>query len=197
MTAAATSVAAVRGIERASPALLRALARAADRLALPLDGLVATIAVETAGTWRANVRNPSSGATGLIQWLPSTARAQGTTVDALARLTPVQQVPWIEAYFRPWKRKLRRAADVYLAVFAPKFIGAGDDVLMFRRGAPAYDQNAHLDTDSDGVITVREAVAPVRAMLHAAADRERVPVPPAMSPLLLLAAGRLAWRFLR
>jgi hypothetical protein len=193
----ATSAAAVRGIERASPALLRALARAAAELRLPLDALVATIAVETAGTWRANIRNPASGATGLIQWLPSTARAQGTTVEALARMTPVQQVPWVAAYFRRWQGKLRTASDVYLAVFSPKYIGAEPDVIMYRRGQPAYDQNAHLDTDVDGVITVAEATAPVRAMLALASERERVTIPPVMSPLLLLAVGRTLWSILK
>ena len=41
------------------------------------------------------------GATGLIQFLPSTARGLGTTTDALAGMSSVEQLNYVEKYFDP------------------------------------------------------------------------------------------------
>ena len=55
-----------------------------DELAIDPDFLMACMAWESAETFRANIKNAAgSGATGLIQFMPSTARALGTTAEAL------------------------------------------------------------------------------------------------------------------
>ncbi len=63
--------------------------------------VAAVINFESAQRWSSNVRNPNSNATGTIQFMPATARRMGTTVDALARMTVVEQLRGpVKEYFR-------------------------------------------------------------------------------------------------
>src|SRR5690625_4614109 len=55
------------------------------KLKIDPSWLMACMAFESARTFRPDIRNAAgSGATGLIQFMPATARGLGTTVDALA-----------------------------------------------------------------------------------------------------------------
>ena len=79
---------------------------------------------ESAGTFSSSVQNPSTRATGLIQFMPSTARGMGTTVEQLAQMTPLEQMNWVEAYLSKYKSKgLNNPTDIYMAVFYPVSIG--------------------------------------------------------------------------
>jgi len=71
-------------------------------------------------------RNPTSNATGLIQFMPRTARGLGTTIDVLYNMTGQEQMRWVEAYFSPFRGKLDSQEDVYMAVFYPVAIGKPD-----------------------------------------------------------------------
>src|SRR5690606_35366384 len=65
----------------------------ADQLGMNPDHLMAVMAFETGETFRPDIRNAAgSGATGLIQFMPATARGLATTPDELARLTAARQV---------------------------------------------------------------------------------------------------------
>ena len=44
--------------------------------------------------------NPNGGATGLIQFVPRTARNLGTTTHELGRMTAVQQLAYVEKYYK-------------------------------------------------------------------------------------------------
>ena len=68
-------------------------------------------------------RNPSSSATGLIQFIKSTASRLGTSVDALYGMTGQQQMAYVKAYFSPYRGRLSSQEDVYMAVFYPVAIG--------------------------------------------------------------------------
>lgn len=68
-------------------------------------------------------RNPSSSATGLIQFIKSTASRLGTSVDALYNMTGQQQMAYVSAYFSPYRGRLSSQEDVYMAVFYPVAIG--------------------------------------------------------------------------
>lgn len=78
--------------------------------------------------------NPTTGATGLIQFMPGTARALGTTVEALKQMSNVQQLDYVYKYFFPYKGKLNTFADVYLTIFYPAAVGKPDyqfpDIVM-------------------------------------------------------------------
>lgn len=73
-----------------------------------------------------SVRNESSTATGLIQFLASTARSLGTTTTQLSEMSGLQQLYYVERYLSPYKGKLNGFIDVYLAVFYPKALAWSD-----------------------------------------------------------------------
>lgn len=133
------------------------------------DYLMACIAFESAETFRPDIRNAAgSGATGLIQFMPATARGLGTTTDALAAMTAEQQLEWVLAYFLPYKGRLHTLADVYMAILWPAGIGKPDDWTLWDQASrpTTYRQNAGLDLNGDGRITKAEAAAKVLAKLE-------------------------------
>lgn len=136
----------------------------AEALGIPVDYLMAVIAFESAGTFRADIRNMAgSGATGLIQFMPATARGLGTTTDALAAMTPEDQLNYVYRYFLPYRGRLKTLSDVYMAVLWPRAIGKPEiHVLWNKASAPTtYRQNAGLDLNRDGEITKAEAASRV------------------------------------
>jgi len=98
----------------------------------------------------------------LIQFMPATARDLGTTTDVLAKMTAVQQLDYVEKYFRPYYKRINSLSDMYMAILLPKYVGQPDDAVLFS-GGTAYRQNAGLDANKDGKITKAEASAKVRA----------------------------------
>lgn len=58
----------------------------------------------TGERFRANTVNRASGATGLIQFMPSTAKQLGTTTDKLAAMTEVDQLDYVAKYFVSQKK---------------------------------------------------------------------------------------------
>ncbi len=73
-------------------------------------------------------RNGLSGqtATGLLQFIESTARNMGTTTEAISRMSPVEQLRLVERYLTPFCGRLNSLADVYLAVFRGFIVKGGD-----------------------------------------------------------------------
>lgn len=134
----------------------------------PIDYLpwkMACIGFESAGTFSPSVRNRAgSGATGLIQFMRSTAEGLGTTTDALAAMTAVEQLTYVQMYFQPYANRIRSLADMYMAILMPKYIGRDGDEVLFSGGTP-YRQNSGLDANSDGKVTKDEAADRVRAIL--------------------------------
>lgn len=123
--------------------------------------LLAVMSFETGGTFNPCEKNKAgSGATGLIQFMPSTAKGLGTTTDALCKMTQVEQMDYVEKYFMPYKGKLNNIEDVYMAVLWPKAIGKGLNYELFTNQIQ-YDQNKGLDKNKDGKITVAEATLEV------------------------------------
>ena len=105
-------------------------------------------------------RNPS-GATGLIQFMPDTARRLGTTTDDLYKMDGVQQLDYVYKYFKMTGVGKGTLGDLYMAVFMPKYIGYDDHTVLGQSGATGfsgrvYAQNKGLDHDGDGKITVAD-----------------------------------------
>lgn len=133
------------------------------------DYLMACMAFESAETFSPSIKNAAgSGATGLIQFMPNTAKGLGTTTAALAALTAEQQLEWVLAYFMPYKGRLKTLADVYMAILWPAGIGKPDDWTLWDEVSrpTTYRQNAGLDLNKDGKITKAEAAAMVLAKLE-------------------------------
>lgn len=127
--------------------------------------LMSCIAFESAETFKPSVVNAAgSGAVGLIQFMPTTAQYLGTDSIELMGMTAVQQLDYVERYFKPYALRIRNLADMYMAILMPKYVGAPDDTVIFRAGVQ-YRQNAGLDADKDGAITKAEAAGKVREKL--------------------------------
>jgi peptidoglycan hydrolase-like protein with peptidoglycan-binding domain len=108
---------------------------------------------------RANAVNGGSGATGLIQFMPATARALGTSTEALRNMSPTQQLDYVEKYFQPYKGKIHSAADLYMACFYPAALGKPDDWVMGGQNGTAgavARANPIFDLNHDGQITAGE-----------------------------------------
>ncbi len=144
----------------------------AGRLGIDPNYLMAVMHFETGGTFSPSIRNGAgSGATGLIQFLPSTARGLGTTTAELAQMSAVDQLDYVEAYLRPYANRMTNVEDAYMAVFQPAAIGQPSDHVLFSRGSLAYSQNAGLDINGDGHITKGEAASIVRQRYEAGLGR--------------------------
>ena len=128
--------------------------------------IMACMAFESGGTFRPNVRNAAgSNAVGLLQFMPATATALGTTDAALAAMTAEEQLVWVEKYFRPFAKRVRSLSDMYMAILLPRMIGAPDAASLFDHGI-AYSQNQGLDLNRDGIVTKAEATHRVAAKLQ-------------------------------
>lgn len=132
------------------------IAEVANRLGANPLHLQAIIATETDGTFSPSIKNyAGSGATGLIQFMPSTAKSLGTSTEALARMTAVEQMEFVYKYLKPYANKLKTFADFYLAVFYPAAISKPID-WSFPKSITA--QNTGIDLNKNGIITKEEFI---------------------------------------
>lgn len=104
--------------------------------------------------------NRTSGATGLIQFMPSTARNMGTSTESLADMDALDQLDYVYKYLLPYKNKMSSLVDVYLSVFYPSAVGKEDGYVLGGAGTDMSkkiaSQNKIFDTNKDGQITKRE-----------------------------------------
>lgn len=138
-------------------AFLAKVNQVASNLGIDANALMAVMYKES----RINpaVINPVSGATGLIQFMPSTANGLGTTTGALRLMSNVQQLDYVEKYLRPYKSKMKTAIDVYFAVFFPAAIGWPLSKVLQTNSLSASliaSQNSGIDSNKDKQITVGE-----------------------------------------
>jgi len=156
--------------QKVSPAFRARVAEICGELGVVPDHLMACMAFETGTTFSPKILNAAgSHAVGLIQFMPTTAAALGTTTDALATMSAEDQLLYVRKYFLPQKGRLHNLGDVYMAILWPAAIGKPDDHPLFVQGqAPEarYFQNRGLDFDKDGVVTRAEAAAKVQARLE-------------------------------
>lgn len=184
------TIANVRGIEKLSQNELKALVDAANWIGINPDWLASVIAFETAGSFDPAKPNAAgSGATGLIQFMPSTAKRLGTSTAELAKMSFTQQLEYVKKYFEPVRGKLKSLEDTYLVVFYPKAIGKPLDYVVGESGTKVYSQNKGFDKAAKGYITKQDITGTIRSVLKAAENRPRVEVVAAGVGGLLLTAG--------
>lgn len=133
-----------------------ALNTTAKNLGLPANWMLGLINFESGG--KADAVAPETNATGLIQFMPATAEGLGTSVEELARMTPTQQMEYVERYLRPYADRIKRPEDLYMAVFFPHAIGKPDDFVLGSDGTgpspeKIAEQNPVFDSDGDGQVT--------------------------------------------
>ena len=131
------------------------------------DNLMSCMAFESAETFSPKIKNAAgSGAVGLIQFMPPTAVGLGTTTAALAAMSAIDQLRYVQKYFQPYYPRIHTLADMYMAILMPKYIGKPGNEILFRDGTTAYRQNSGLDRNNDGKITKDEASAKVLQKLE-------------------------------
>lgn len=154
---------AVPGSENVSREFKQKVIDIAANIGMDPNHLMAIMSFESG--LRTDAVNPQSGATGLIQFMPETARGLGTTVEQLAQMSPEQQLDYVAKYFEPYKGRLNTIEDAYMAVLYPAAIGKGSEHTLFSQGTIEYQQNSGLDLNRDGRVTVGEATKLVRDRL--------------------------------
>ena len=137
----------------------------ANELGADPSHLMACMAFETSRTFSPSIKNPNSSGTGLIQFMRDTAVGLGTTVEALAQMTALEQLEFVRKYFLPYAGKLNTLADCYAAVIWPRAVGKPDDYVVFGKGSTAYEHNAGLDFDRNGAVTKGECAEIVEKLL--------------------------------
>lgn len=140
---------------------LAAVNSTSTNLGINQDDLLRIIEFETAGSWSPSVKAPTSSATGLIQFIESTAEGLGTTTAALAQMSRAEQMQYVEKYLEPYKGRINNFGDLYMAVHWPAGVGKEDSYVMYERGSAAYDANRSLDTNGDGTVTRGETLGRV------------------------------------
>lgn len=110
----------------------------------PAAELDAVIALESG--WDPRARNPVSDASGLIQFMPATLRRLGWNAGpaAFRNLSIEEQAPWVGRYLDLVGNRWRYPGDTYLAIFAPAYVGAPEQQILFQRGTAAWVQNPGL-----------------------------------------------------
>jgi hypothetical protein len=139
-------------------AFVSAIKGVAQNNSIQPDWLARVIAFETANTWSPSVRNPGSTATGLIQFIESTAKSLGTSTEALSTMSRDEQMVYVDKYLQQYKGKIKNFGDLYMAIHYPKGIGQDDTYVMYREGSAEYAGNRNLDSNGDGTVTRAEAV---------------------------------------
>jgi hypothetical protein len=155
----------VRGNANVTPEFLREVEGVAQRVGAQPEHLMAAMSFETGGTFASDVKNPRSSATGLIQFMDSTAKGLGTSTSALAAMTPTEQLQYVEKYFEPYRGRLNDLESVYTTILAGSPHDAND--VLFSQGEKSFGPNRELDVNGDGRITAAEATAHVRQRMGA------------------------------
>ena len=127
-----------------------------NRLQIDPNWLMIVMRFESAGTFSASVKNPNAEAYGLIQFTNVGISGLGVTLAQLRAMDAVTQLDYVEKYLKPYVGKMTDLYGVYLAVFAPAYIGRPDAQKVYVSPSIQYTSNKPLDTNNDGIITVGE-----------------------------------------
>lgn len=175
------------------PGFARAVTDMAARLNLEVDPILAVMSYESGGTFDPAVTN-SIGAVGLIQFIPSTAQGLGTSTSELRNMTAIEQLAYVEKFFRQNGRRIRRdtPGDYYMAVFMPAYVGADPTTVLGQKDSTEilagsnrtkgkiWEQNPglrHGDT-----ITVADVWNVVNGRLMQAKGRPAIQAPDPLAP---------------
>lgn len=145
-------------------AMAESIARVAANIGVRANDLAAVISFETAGSFSPSKRNPTSSATGLIQFMDATAKGLGTTTSALARMSFDQQIVYVERYFKNRgfrSDKPQGLADVYTAVTGCYNSPPGVCYSKYSTNSSnraGYNANKIWDANNDGYVTKGEQV---------------------------------------
>lgn len=145
------------------------LLEVSNELSIDPNYIMACIALETGKTFRTDIKNPGSSATGLIQFMDDTAKDLGTSTRQLRAMDHVEQMEYVKKYFKMQANNVGvpteqwTLEDVYYLIFRPKTILLGpNDIVYQRSDGDYYSKNLYHDRNSDGKITKNEIAENIR-----------------------------------
>lgn len=98
-------------------------------------------------------------ATGLIQFMPKTAKGLNTHTDDLIEMSGTEQLFYVYKYYQPYKGKIKSYFDLYLVTFFPAAIGKPDNWVFETskiKASTIAKQNPGIDLNKDDKITIAE-----------------------------------------
>ena len=161
MAASASDIVAVYGNQYLDHGLATKIVSVANQLGMPDPAMLANVINFESNGFNPQAVNPYSGATGLIQFMPTTASELGTSTGALRGMSAIRQMDYVKSYFQLPRvtqyGPLNTQLDVYMAVFYPKAIGKG----------PAYVFPPNVQVNNPGIFTAGHyaAKANLRALM--------------------------------
>jgi hypothetical protein len=127
-------------------------------LRVPPEWLMAVMYSES--KFDAGVANfKGSGAIGLIQWMPATAKEMNTSPEKLKSLPPVEQLDYVYDYLQTVRRRYceyESLTELYLGILYPKALDQDQCYTLYSTPSRAYKQNSGLDENKDGRVTVSD-----------------------------------------
>lgn len=116
-----------------------------------------------------------SGATGLIQLMPKTAKDYTITVEQLRNLNHVQQLDYVYHYLnkvrKSRKTQFNSLTELYLAILYPRALEAHNKVphyTLYAHPSVSYKMNSGLDENKDNRVTVSDIDARMKRKYFAA-----------------------------
>jgi hypothetical protein len=94
------------------------------------------------------------GATGLIQFMPQTARFLGTTTDKLKAMSNVEQMEYVKKHLGIFRGRYKDFVDLYCGIFWPAAVGKPDSYRI--TSDIVAKQNPLFDINKDGDIEKSE-----------------------------------------
>jgi hypothetical protein len=113
------------------------------------DEVFRTIKGESGG--KLSIQNKNSKATGLFQFIPDTAKALGTTVEAIKNMDAREQ---LELYDQYLEMNEYQGGSLGIMQAAPAYANADPDEVIYAKGSKAWEQNPGW-RDKTGLITKR------------------------------------------
>ncbi len=137
----------------------RKVRQVSQKLSIPPEWLMAVMHSESRFDATA-ANHKGSGATGLIQWMPATAKDFKLTTTKLRNMNHVEQMDYVYAYLNAKRKAHNRAyetlTDLYLAILYPRAIGEDYCYTLYAEPSKAYTMNIGLDKNKDGRVTIQD-----------------------------------------
>lgn len=128
------------------------------QLGVPPEWLMAVMYSESRFD-AAVLNHKGSGATGLIQIMPATAKDLNVSIQRLKRMSHVQQLEYVYLYLQQVRERYGEydtLTDLYLAILYPKARKQDICYTLYAKPTQSYKQNSGLDEDRDGRVTVSD-----------------------------------------
>lgn len=181
----AGEIAAVEGLSSKSKEFINELVAVGNRLGINPSWLAAVMAAESG--INSSALNTKGNAAGLIQFMPSTLKNYGISTDELLAMSDVEQLKYVERFYKPYAGRIKSPGDLYMATFLPIFVGKPEDTIVAKKDSQkkitsnltygkVYEFNSGLDSNKDGIIRISDITSRVNAKLNAAKKIEPIKV---------------------